>query len=290
MLFSLNLRSALAAVFVVLGLVHGACLEAARDRLQRINLSTFRAEWGSSELEAQSHLDIGVEETTNTPRCQIISPPILASDTESLPEADQNWINDRLKWAPLDFYTQVKPAEQTKFSEQLGRPDFFFKGDDFNRNHSKDSHKFTRALAGSLKGSLVLSQKLISKDVLEVIVNFTRGAKLKYEGLMQARVFEVEKNGKPTGECDAGLFYCPKSKVENGVRVCDPTGWTHRILGINAVADENGFARDQAAKIFYTLKEHEKNDVFALVASTVGPDEDPQSKTTEIKPLTLISK
>lgn len=259
----------ISASLLVCGSLH------ARDKQQRLHLTNFKILWGETELEAQSHLDLGVEETdaSGVRVCKILNP--------AAPKVSEK------KWIPLDFYTSVAQEEQAKHAATIGQADLFFKGDDLNRNGVGDSYKFTRELAPSLRESLAFLDKVTQDDKVQVLVTFRRG-KLKFDGLMEARAIEV-KDG-----CDAALVFCTKSnaatKAADDKLKCDADGWTHRILTIRAVADEKGYAADKAASLFSftAMKETEKNDVFSLIATVVGTDEDP--KTTEPTEIILATK
>jgi hypothetical protein len=236
----------------------------ARDKQQRIHLSAFKVLMDDSEMEARSHLDIGVEESSasGVRRCEILSP--------------KNTKPYEKLWEPLDFYTQVKPEQVDEFKDLIGRPDFFFKGDDHNRNSAQDPHKLTRQLAGSLKASLDFLQKSISpaKDWVEVVVSFRRGP-LKFDGLMRAKAFEVS-NG-----CDATLEYCTKATTVGGKKVCDANGWTHQIREVSAKADVAGYLDDRRIEFLYRkpINDQDRKDVHSLIAMVIPVGEDPTTTT-----------
>lgn len=226
-----------------------------KDRKERIHLSSFHILRGATEHEGASHLDAGVEEVEAAPmnRCEFIE-PIKSRPTQK-------------GWFPFDFYTEMREIDQTKHSKSIGTEDFFFVGDDDNRNGRGDSFERTRELAKSLQGSLIFTpiKKQKDKSSFQLVVKFIRGS-LTFEGLMEARTWK-EKDG-----CDAGLFYCTKKQIVDKEITCAADGWTHRILRINAIADTEGYLKDQAKSLFSTLKETERNDVAALKAAAVPHD------------------
>lgn len=226
-----------------------------RDRKERIHLSSFHIMRGTTEHEGASHLDAGVEEVEAAPknRCEFIEP------VKSKP-AEKGWF-------PFDFYTEMREMDRTKHAKSIGTEDFFFEGDDDNRNGRADSFEQTRELAKSLQGSLTFIpiKKQKDKSTHQLVVKFVRGD-LTFEGLMEARTWKTKEG------CEAGLFYCTKTKIVDKEITCAAGGWTHRILRINAIADTEGYLKDQARSLFSTLKETDRNDVSALKAAAVAHD------------------
>jgi hypothetical protein len=259
-------------VLLLVAAMAGAYVPAfGKDRKERIHLSSFHILRGATEHEGASHLDAGVEEVEAAPmnRCEFIE-PIKPKPAEKA-------------WFPFDFYTEMREMDRIKHAKSMGTEDFFFEGDDENRNGRGDSFEQTRELAKSLQGSLTFTpvKKQKDKSTFQLLVKFVRGA-LTFEGLMEARTWK-DKDG-----CNAGLFYCTKKKIVDKEITCAADGWTHRILRINAIADTEGYLKDQARSIFSTLKETERNDVAALKAAVVAHDAEEDLEAAI--PLDLASK